>query len=285
MSEGIDEKEQRIDDTFSITMELQRPLFVDEKVEKIDNENNKKSNIKRNLLIGILIGVGIAIIGSCIWLNKSYSPQDIAKAALVSDGNIEVKIDDYISFTPKNVDPTKGFILYPGAKVEPGAYAPFCRAIAEKGYEVIILDMPFNIALLGQNKAEKAMKDYSDITHWVVGGHSLGGVVASKFATENNMVDGVVLLASYPNNDNLKNMVKNVLSIWGSKDGVVNFKQLVESRKKLPEDTTYVDIEGANHSQFGDYGLQEGDNEALITSEEQMEITYKNIVKFLENIN
>lgn len=285
MSEGIDEKEQRIDDTFSITMELQRPLFVDEEVEKIDNENNKESNIKRNLLIGIVIAIGIVIMGSGVWLSKSYSPQDIAKVALVSDENIEVKIDDYISFTPKNVEPTKGFILYPGAKVEPGAYAPLSRAIAEKGYEVIILDMPFNIALLGQNKAEKAMKDYSNITHWVVGGHSLGGVVASKFATENNMVDGVVLLASYPNNDNLKNMVKNVLSIWGSKDGVVNFKQLIESREKLPKDTTYVEIEGANHSQFGDYGLQEGDNEALITSEKQMEITYKNIVKFLENIN
>ncbi len=285
MSEGIDEKEQRIDDTFSITMELQRPLFVDEEVEEIDNENNKESNIKRNLLIGIVIAIGIVIMGSGIWLSKSYSPQDIAKAALVSDENIEVKIDDYISFTPKNVEPTKGFILYPGAKVEPGAYAPLSRAIAEKGYEVIILDMPFNIALLGQNKAEKAMKDYSDITHWVVGGHSLGGVVASKFATENNMVDGVVLLASYPNNDNLKNMVKNVLSIWGSKDGVVNFKQLIESREKLPKDTTYVEIEGANHSQFGDYGLQQGDNEALITSEKQMEITYKNIVEFLENIN
>jgi hypothetical protein len=285
MSEGIDEKEQRIDDTFSITMELQRPLFVDEEVEEIDNENNKKSNIKRNLLIGIVIAIGIVIMGSGIWLNKSYSPQDVAKAALVSDKNIEVKIDDYISFTPKNVEPTKGFIIYPGAKVEPGAYAPFSRDIAEKGYEVIILDMPFNIALLGQNKAEKAMKDYSDITHWVVGGHSLGGVVASKFATENNMVDGVVLLASYPNNDNLKNMVKNVLSIYGSKDGVVNFKQLIESREKLPKDTTYVEIEGANHSQFGDYGLQEGDNEALITSEEQMEITCKNIVEFLESIN
>ena len=129
------------------------------------------------------------------------------------------------------------------------------------------------------------MNDYRDISHWVVGGHSLGGVAASDFASKNNMVDGVVLLASYPMNDNLKKMGKDVLSIWGSKDGVVNFKDLIKSREKLPENTTYVEVEGANHSQFGDYGLQRGDNEAIITSEKQMNITYKNIVKFLENIN
>lgn len=284
MSEDIDAKCKKIDDTFSITMELQRPLFVDE-VQENDNTNDKNSNIRRNLLICVAITLIITIISICIWLSQTYSPQEVANAALISDENIQVKTNDYTSFTPKNVKATKGFILYPGAKVEPKSYAPFCRAIAEKGYEVIILDMPFNIALLGQNKAEKVMNDYSDITHWVVGGHSLGGVAASNFSTKNNMVDGVVLLASYPTNNNLKNMGKEVLSIWGSKDGVLNFKELIKSREKLPEDATYVEVEGANHSQFGDYGIQKGDNEALITSEEQMEITYKNIVKFLENIN
>ncbi|HSQ87783.1 alpha/beta hydrolase, partial [Romboutsia sp.] len=266
------------------TMELKRPLFIDE-VEENDKNNDKKCNIKRNLLIGVAITFTIAIIGLCIWLSKTYEPQDIAKAALISDENMEVKTNDYISFTPKNIKATKGFILYPGAKVEPKSYAPFCRDISEKGYEVIILDMPFNIALLGQKEAEKVMKDYSDITHWVIGGHSLGGVAASNFAAKNNIVDGVVLLASYPTNDKLKNMGKEVLSIWGSKDGVVNFKELIKSREKLPEDTTYVEVEGANHSQFGDYGIQKGDNEALITSKEQMDVTYKNIVKFLEGIN
>ncbi len=284
MGEDIDVKENAEQDTFSITMELQRPLFVD-KVEEINEKNEKKSNIKRKLLLGIGISAVIAVLGTFIWLTQTYSPKETAKAALVSNKNVDVKINDYISFTPKNVEATKGFILYPGAKVEPEAYAPFCEKIAEKGYEVVIIEAPFNIPLLGKNEAEKVMNDYRDITHWVVGGHSLGGVAASDFASKNNMVDGVVLLASYPMNDNLKKMGKDVLSIWGSKDGVVNFKDLIKSREKLPENTTYVEVEGANHSQFGDYGLQRGDNEAIITSEKQMNITYKNIVKFLEDIN
>ena len=101
------------------------------------------------------------------------------------------------------------------------------------------------------------------------------GVAASKFAAEENLVDGVVLLASYPSNDDLKDLGKEVLSIWGSKDGVVNFTKLIESKGNLPEDTTYVEIEGANHAQFGDYGKQKGDHDALISEEKQLNIKSK----------
>ena len=144
--------------------------------------------------------------------------------------------------------------------------------------------MPLNFAMLQPNKAQKVIQDNKNIKSWVVGGHSLGGVVASKFAANNKNVDGVVLLASYPTNDELKQLGKEVVSIWGSKDGVVNFANLIESKDKLPEDTTYVEIEGANHSQFGNYGHQKGDNEALISEEKQLEITSNSIVKLLENI-
>lgn len=282
MSEEIEARDKRVDDTFSITMELQRPLFEDEVEETIKTED-KKINIKKIVKI-FGIGIIVLLIGFFIWANKAYSPNETAKLAMTSTQKVEVKVDNYISFTPKNKKATKGFIFYPGAKVEPESYAPICRAIAEQGYEVAILDVPFNIALLGQNKAEKVMKDYPEITNWAVGGHSLGGVAASNFASKNNAVDGVILLASYPMNDHLKQMNKYVLSVWGSKDGVVNFKELIKAKEKLPKDTQYVEIEGANHSQFGDYGLQKGDHEALISSDKQMERTYKNIVKFLDSL-
>ncbi|HBH2028666.1 TPA: alpha/beta hydrolase, partial [Clostridioides difficile] len=71
----------------------------------------------------------------------------------------------------------------------------------------------------------------------------------------------------------------------GSKDGVVNFKSLVESKQKLPDDTTYVEIEGGNHAQFGDYGKQKGDNDAIISQEKQLNITANSIIKFLKNLS
>ena len=58
----------------------------------------------------------------------------------------------------------------------------------------------------------------------------------------------------------------------------------MESKDKLPSDTTYVEIEGGNHAQFGDYGKQKGDNDAIISEKEQLDITENSIVNFLDNI-
>lgn len=283
MKDDVKSKGRNLDDTFSITMELERPLLYDELKNEVFIEEDRKN--KNNNLMKIIIGtIVIGIIGLLIWANDSYKPQELAKEALISDNTVEVKIDKFISFTPKNIEATKGFIFYPGAKVEPESYAPLCRRIAEQGYEVVIVNMPMNLAIFSYNRGEKVIDEYSNIKKWVVGGHSLGGTMAAKFASENSAVDGVVLLSSYPIGDELKSMGKEVLSIWGSKDGIVNFEKLIKSKEKLPEDTTYVEIEGANHSQFGDYGEQRGDDTPIINREEQMDIAAKDIIKFMSAI-
>lgn len=282
MKDDVKSKGRDLDDTFSITMELERPLLYDElkNEEFIEEEKNKNNNLIK-IITGIIV---IGIVGLFIWANDSYKPQALAKEALISDNTVEVKIDKFISFTPKKIEATKGFIFYPGAKVDPESYAPLCRKIAEQGYEVVIVKMPMNLAILSYNRGEKVINEYSNIKNWVVGGHSLGGTMAAKFASENTAVDGVVLLSSYPIGDELKNMGKEVLSIWGSKDGIVNFENLIKSKEKLPEDTTYVEIEGANHSQFGDYGDQKGDDSPIINREEQIDIAAKNIINFINTI-
>lgn len=282
MKDDVKSKGRDLDDTFSITMELERPLLYDElkNEEFIEEERNKNNNLIK-IITGIIV---IGIVGLFIWANDSYKPQALAKEALISDNTVEVKIDKFISFTPKNIEATKGFIFYPGAKVDPESYAPLCRKIAEQGYEVVIVNMPMNLAILSYNRGEKVINEYSNIKNWVVGGHSLGGTMAAKFASENTAVNGVILLSSYPIGDELKNMGKEVLSIWGSKDGIVNFENLIKSKEKLPEDTTYVEIEGANHSQFGDYGEQKGDDSPIINREEQIDIAAKNIINFINTI-
>ncbi|MBQ3422862.1 MAG: alpha/beta hydrolase, partial [Romboutsia sp.] len=76
----------------------------------------------------------ISIIG---WVATSYKPSQLAESSLKSDNKVEVSVGDLISFTPKQTNPTKGLILYPGAKVDAKAYAPLARAVAENGYEVV----------------------------------------------------------------------------------------------------------------------------------------------------
>lgn len=274
-----------VEDEFSITMELQRPLLEDEVYNNEYEINYKKDRLRKYIKIGLVSIVLIFLLAIATWVATSYKPGQLALDSLVSDNNVTVSVDGNITFTPKNKEVTKGFILYPGAKVDAKAYAPLCKKIAESGYEVVIVDMPLNFAMLGANKAEQVINEHKNIKSWVIGGHSLGGVVASNFAAKHKEVEGVALLASYPSNDELKQLGKEVVSIWGSKDGVVNFTNLIEAKDKLPKDTTYVEIEGANHCQFGDYGHQKGDNEALISEEKQIDIASSSIIKLLESID
>lgn len=291
MGKDVKVKKKKKYDTFSITMELEKPLLYDLEDKKDKKSNNDKDNktIKPSAMKKIMIGLAtilvVAVIGFVVWANITYKPQNLAEEALVSDRNVEVSVNKFISFSPIGKTPTKGFIFYPGAKIEPEAYAPLCKAIAEQGYQVVIVPMTLNLATLSINKGDQVIDKYQSIDTWVVGGHSLGGTMAAKFASNNNEVDGVVLLASYPMGDELKDLGKDVLSVWGSKDGVLNYKDLISAKDNLPSDTTYVEIEGANHSQFGDYGLQKGDNDAIVSQDKQLSVTTKSILKFLKNIN
>ncbi|WP_455542223.1 alpha/beta hydrolase [Intestinibacter sp.] len=276
-------------DTCSITMELKKPLLYEEEQAEIEKKKKKvkKQSRNRKILKTILILLICSVIGFFIWLTSYYAPTSKAESYLKSDDSVEVSIDNnFICFTPKNITPTKGFILYPAAKVDAKAYAKICKMISEQGYQVISVDMPLNFAAFGKNKANEVIEKYSNIDHWVIGGDSLGGLVATRYVNSNlRKVDGVILISSYPADSYLKEVNMDVLSIWGSKDGVIDFQSLIDAKEKLPENTTYVEIEGANHSQFGDYGKYKDDEEALISGDEQKQKTVDGIVQFLKNID
>ena len=62
-----------------------------------------------------------------------------------------------------------------------------------------------------------------------------------------------------------------MLSIYGSEDQVLNMKSYEESRNLWAAQTEEVVIDGGNHAQYGNYGAQKGDGEALISADEQQE--------------
>ena len=57
-------------------------------------------------------------------------------------------------------------------------------------------------------------------------------------------------------------------SILGSQDGLLDSQSFEEARTRLPASTAYIEVEGANHACFGDYGAQSGDGEPMISREE-----------------
>jgi pimeloyl-ACP methyl ester carboxylesterase len=155
--------------------------------------------------------------------------------------------------------------------VDPRAYAPTARALAEEGYLVVIVPMPLNLAILAPGRATEVMADLPGIERWAVGGHSLGGAMAANYVHSNpEAAHGLVLWAAYPTaSDDLSGYQLAASSIYGTRDGLATPDEIDASRPLLPPDTLWVAMEGGNHAQFGWYGPQPGDNEPAISREEQ----------------
>nr|WP_242705587.1 alpha/beta hydrolase [Pontibacillus sp. ALD_SL1] len=144
------------------------------------------------LVVGGLL-VAIAITGY-VYL-QPYEPSERALQALTTDEGIEMKDkSDWISFIPEQMKETT-ILFYPGGLVEPKSYAPLAHQLAEEGYPTYILKMPLNLAVLAQDKANGVIQQDANRSY-VIGGHSLGGAMAARYAAENGEVlDGVFLLA------------------------------------------------------------------------------------------
>jgi hypothetical protein len=225
--------------------------------------------IFKRVLLGLLIVLAVLVVGFVTWALNPLQPTADALAALESDSKVTVtQTGDYVSFMPTGETPTKAFVFYPGGRVDYRAYAAPLHKLAEQGYLAILLPVRLNLAFFDINAADRAIPDFPQIQDWAVGGHSLGGVAASMYAAKHDDIDGVVFWASYPANDALKTSDKAFTSIYGTLDmgGVDSFQA---SASILPADTRFVVIEGGNHSQFGNYGLQPGDNPATITWQDQ----------------
>ena len=177
---------------------------------------------------------------------------------------------------------TKGFIFYPGGKVEYTAYQPLMVACAEQGIMCVLVEMPFNLAVLDMNAADGILAQYPEIEDWYIGGHSLGGSMAASYlADHTDEYEGLILLGSY-SITNLSETDIDILSVYGSEDQVLNHEKYDENKKNLPDNFTEVVIDGGCHAYFGMYGAQEGDGNPTISNEEQISLAVESIVEMME---
>ena len=239
---------------------------------------------KRKIFImTVSIALALAmIVGACaIYLGDYYRADYEAIGAFLPQGTtFKEDSDGTIVFEPEGA--TKGLIFYPGGKVEYRAYVPLMQACAEEGILCVLVEMPFNLAVLDVNAADGIQREYPEIEDWYIGGHSLGGSMAASYlAGHTEDYEGLILLGSYSTAD-LSDTDLEVLSVFGSEDQVMNREKYDENKSNLPTDFTETVIEGGCHAYFGMYGAQEGDGTPTITNEEQIRITVENIVKIME---
>ena len=208
-------------------------------------------------------------------------------------GSVPASANDnsYFVFEPKYKKPTIGLIMHPGGNCDPRAYAPMAQAIASKGYLVAIIPMPDCISMWGWDRTAKVIADFGSIKTWVQAGHSQGGVSICMYAHEYGGIAGLILMAGLGNPDYPLDTTYGikVLSLYGEKDAHLTPAMIMDPANKasLPSDTVYVELMGANHTQFGwldptpEPNYFKGDGPATISYQEQQDIVVQYTLDFL----
>jgi dienelactone hydrolase len=240
----------------------------------------KKRNSKRIALISVAVVLLLAVGACALYLGDYYKADYEAIGSYLPDGSAwKTDVNGDIVFEPAGA--TKGFIFYPGGKVENEAYIPLMHALAEQGVLCVIAEMPFRLAVLDVNAAEDIREDYPQIEQWYIGGHSLGGAMAAAYLADHpHDFRGLALLGAYSTAD-LTDTDTAVQLIFGSEDGVMNHESYRDCKENLPATFRETVIPGGCHAYFGMYGPQEGDGTPTITNEAQIEETARLILEMM----
>ncbi len=220
-----------------------------------------------------LLVAGVGWLGLLVWL-RPYTAVEPALTAMRSDDTVSVtESSTQIVLSPTVAPSGTGVFFQPGALVDARAYAAVLRPLAEAGHPVVIAKQPLSIAFLAVGAFDTARADHPEVNRWVLGGHSLGGTVASMEADGADSdptapAVGLLLFASYPAGDVSTSLTAAVESISGTEDGLATPAKIEASRADLPADAHFTVVEGASHAQFGDYGPQAGDGTPTISNDE-----------------
>lgn len=220
-------------------------------------------------LLSVCLVLAVIIAACSIYLGSYYKADEIAISAFLPDG-CEWKAESNGNIVIEHKNATRGFIFYPGGKVEHTAYIPLMQACAEEGVLCIIVNMPFRLAVLDMNAADGIRELYPQIKEWYIGGHSLGGAMAASYVEKHtDDYEGLILLGAYSTAD-LSDTDLKVLSLYGSEDGVMDRAKYEKCRPNLPNGAVEIVIEGGCHAYFGMYGEQKGDGVSRIEPEDQI---------------
>ena len=229
-----------------------------------------KQKLKKSTKIWLAVIAGLAslvLIGVAVLKTQSYQPTP--QAATVAQQSGQSRDDGLFFAAKKPHGPT--VIFYPGALVAPASYSLWAQKLAENGHNVYIARFPLDLAVLSGKRADRYLRQHPD-ENYVIGGHSLGGVMASRYASQHlsPQLKGVFFFASYPDKKgDLHGTDLPVLSLIAGQDGVLNQKRWREAQAYLSAQTTIAQLIAGNHAGFGSYGAQKGDRPAKVSNAAQ----------------
>ena len=161
----------------------------------------------KKVLAVVLVLVAFVVVGGLGYFKLTEKdrlsiPDEIALAAMQSDVAVEVSEEKWLVFRPQNIEPDTALVFYPGAYCDARGYAEPLSRVAAAGFLVIAVPMPFHLAVLNVGAMDDVRKDFPEIHRWFIGGHSLGGAMASNYAKANPdkewIVGGAFSYGSFP---------------------------------------------------------------------------------------
>jgi hypothetical protein len=233
-------------------------------------EPRRPGRLRRGIRAGgwwSLTAFVLVVIVFLAWANTVRVADRAAADEVFANPNVTVTdTPTAVIIAPADDPGDIGLVFVPGARVDPYAYLyKLAGTVETTGATVVITKPVLNLAILDRRPLSAFTDAVPDVSTWFVGGHSIGGVRACMLADE-PAVAGLVLFGSYcataPERADLR-----VLSLSGSTDGLTTPEDIADSADLLPSDTSFVEIEGANHARFGDYGVENGDGVATTSTD------------------
>ena len=229
-----------------------------------------RAHYKKVILVLVIL---IILIPAGFWVYvqlRTYSAQADYLQKIKTDPEVAIiESNNYFLLKPAQIDPEKmPLVYYPGGLVAPEAYLyKMGRVALELQKTVYVIRAPFNAAIFDIEAAGRIIESYDLGQAWV-GGHSLGGITACRF-TENNpeKVYGLFLFGSYCDKD-LGTFEGPVVSLMGTEDKIINRDNYEAAKDNLPPGVEIIEVEGLNHSDFGNYGLQGGDGRSSLDNDQ-----------------
>lgn len=233
---------------------------------------------KKTIRLMALVPAALLLLGAAAFLLyvflQTYPAENEALSVIRAEGSLEIIEENrYYILNPETTNIGRvPLIYYPGGLVNPEAYLyKMGRAAVELQKTVYLIKAPFNAAIFDTGAAGRIIDSYELNRAWV-GGHSLGGISACRFTASNpSKVYGLFLFGSYSDR-NLSTFDGPVISLIGLNDQIINRENYHEAKTNLPPGAVILEVEGLNHSDFGNYGLQDSDGKSAFTDEQVIEL-------------
>lgn len=227
------------------------------------------------------------------WLFWNAQAHGVDSALLRStDATVVSDSGPFLRLTPRSVGTRAGLVFLPGATIEPKAYVPMLRAVADSGYPVVLVQLPWRLAPTASSQSVVWSRILSVLAEapdrrWILAGHSRGAALSAQFAGEHpDALAGLVLIGTtHPKQFSLAALRIPVTKIYGTRDCVADSAAVLANAHLLPSTTEWVRLEGANHRQFGWYGAQLGDCSAAMTRDAQQARTLEALLAALAAFN